>query len=194
MKLNVRLNAREIEALLNENMYIIDREVNRAWGKMYQGQGVVDRQDLKSEALKAFTWVIDYFDDEKRPVKYFSAFLCTAVQHQLENTLWATHRKMNDLFDDPAWMDNIAEPLQALLPSKEDLEIIMPLSKDATMFIDAVFSPPESLKLAIHEKWFSGKPHSRNVLAIVLKFLGFSQDKYDAVVVELQVKCKYNFS
>lgn len=186
----MKLTGREIETMIAEKHNLIEREVNRASGKLYK-QGMADIDDLRQEALRAFCWAVEAFDPEKRPMSCLDAWIVTSMQNQLNNTLWKTHRKLHFLYDDPATIENEPEPLQMLMPSKEDLDILVPLSEDARMFLDCVFAPSVELKQRISSKWFSGKPHCHNILPIVLEWLGWDQTKFAGVRSELTTKVQY---
>lgn len=183
--------ASEVERndFVKSKMALVEREAWRSFYKYPQAQSLVDVDDLKQEALAALIWCIDYHDTSKHGS--FDAFLVRAMQNALINFHDKCARRHLFTYDNPELLDQVPEEAQDAMPTFDDIEILQPLSENALSFLRCVLTPPDELRVVIKAKIDSGKPHSRNILPEVLKWLRLDSSAFMLIKQELVSKCRF---
>lgn len=188
----IDLTPAAVEKLRIEKNHLIEREAKRMFSHFYVKTGVIDYDDFYQVACQGFVLTLHYFNKNSLPVEALDAYIVLGVQSELKNWIQKMTRQFNYTFDEPSQIENIAEEVQALFPSFEDLEILEPLSEDAQEFLNCIFTPHKDLAQKIKAKVSSGKPYSKSILPVILEFLGLGYDDYNEIKAELQEKCKYS--
>jgi len=187
----IDLTPASVEKLIVEKNHLIEREAKRMFSHFYVKTGVIDYDDFLQVARQGMVVTLNYFNKSNLPIEAMDAYIVLGIQGELKNWIAKMTRQFNYTFDEPSQIENIAEEVQALFPSFEDLEILEPLSEDAQEFLNCIFTPPEELAQKIKAKVTSGKPYSKNILPVILEFLGLGYDGYNEIRAELQEKCHY---
>jgi len=189
--MKIDLSPAAVEKLIKEKHHLIEREAKRMFSHFYVKTGVIDYDDFLQVARQGFVVTLGYFNKSNYPEAALDAYIVLGVQGELKNWIAKMTRQFNYTFDEPSQIENVAEEIQDLLPTYDDLEVLIPLSSEASEFLKCIFQPPESLAIKIKEKVSSGKPYSKSILPVILEFLGLSYDSFNTIKDELRAKAKY---
>ena len=190
--MEIDLSPAAVERLVQEKKHLVEREAGRLWRRFFVETGVVSYEDVLQEAYKALIITLQYFNRSKSPIEALDPYLVLGIQGELKNWVARTSRQFNYTFDTPEMIENIPETVQDLMPKLEDLEILMPLSKEAMEFLSCLFTPPKPLKAKIRTKVTSGKPYSKSILPVILEWLEITYDQFNRIREELRSKCRYS--
>lgn len=180
-----------VAKLFEDKKHLIEREANRFFSHFYVKTGVVGYEDILQETRKGFFITVGYFNRSKSPIEALDAYLVMGMQSELKNWVHRMTRQFNYTFDNPEDIENIAEEIQDLMPSFDDLEILAPLSDEAMEFIKTLLSPPDELKQKIVAKVTGGKPYANHILPVMLAWMELTYDEFNKIKEELREKCKW---
>lgn len=179
----------EIAALLKEKMPIIERACWRSWNKFPKTQGVIGFEDVKQQALRTFMYCIGKAQQPGWDWSYFDAYLVQNINLELINYANSIRRQFDVKFDIPEMVNEIPEIEQDAMPSADSIEVLSPLCKESKAFLDCLFNPPTELKALIDVKVTSGKPHCKNILPDILRWMKLDYDTFLLVRQDIQNKC-----
>jgi hypothetical protein len=108
---------------------------------------------------------------------------------ELINYANSIRRQFDIKFDIPEQINEIPEHDQDAMPSADSVEVLSPLCAESQQFLDCLFSPPPELKAIIAAKVMSGRPHCKNILPDILRWMGLDYDKFVMVRNDIQSKC-----
>jgi len=187
----IDLSPESVNELIQKKQHLIERTAKKFWSKMFIKSGVVDYDDVLQQASLAFLDTLKYFSKSNKPFEALDPYLVMGMKSELLNWVTKLKRQFNYTFDDPTLIENIPETLQDLMPTFDDLDILVPLSTPAHEFLMCIFSPPAPLEQRIKEKVTSGKPYAKSILPVILDWMKMTYDDYNAIRDELREKCKY---
>lgn len=179
----------EISDLLKQKMPLIERETWRSWNKFPRTQGVIGWDDVKQQALRTFMYCVNKAQQPGWDWQYFDAYLVQNIKLELINYANMIRRQFDVKFDVPEQIDEVPEVQQDAMPSMDSIEVLNPLSPESQSFLTCLFNPPTELKQIIDVKVLSGKPHCKNILPDIMRWLGMDYDTFVLVREELQTKC-----
>lgn len=183
------MTQQEIDDVLKAKMPLIERETWRSWNKFPRTQGVIGWEDVKQQALRTFMYCIEKAQQPGWDMSYFDAYLVQNIKLELINYANSIRRQFDVKFDVPEQIDEVPDVLQDKLPDFDSVEVVTPLCKESREFLNCLLNPPAELKALIDVKAMSGKPHCKNILPDMLKWLGFDYDTYVLVRQDIQHKC-----
>ena len=189
----MEMSATDMEKLVQEKMWIVEREVNRNVHRLFKG-GAFDRDDLMQEARLGVMDSVKWWHPERYPGNPQTppdGWTCKAIQDRLTNYFWFMSRRTLYTLEEPSTIDNEQAIFQDQLPSMEDVDIMFDLSAAAAEFLRCLLNPPAELKDEIHTRWYSGKPQCKNIFPVLRSWLGLTSEACNAVVSELRTKCKW---
>jgi len=181
----------ELEKLVIEKKWIAESEAKRFWGRFFVKTGTVGYDDILQEAYKALQITLVYFNKSKSAFAALDPYMRLGIRGELTNWVNKTKRQFNVTYDDPSVIENIPEDIQDLMPSMEDIEVILPLSPTALDFLKCVFTPNDDLKAKIRAKLTSGRPYSKHILPTIIEWMGITYEQYNEIQRELREKCVY---
>lgn len=189
--MQIDLSPAAVDTLVHEKKHLIEREARRFWGRFFLQTGVVSYEDVLQEAYQGFLVTLRYFNKSKSPMAALDPYIVLGIKGELSNWVQRMNRQFNYTYDDPEVINSIPEPIRGLMPTIEDLEILTPLSKQATEFLSCIFIPPTKLEHRIKKKVTSGKPYAKSILPLILEWLSIGYDDYNVIRAELKSKCVY---